>query len=214
MNERKKAAIKMALVLLLAATVFSFFSFMKDTGDTVKIMVKPQEEKITSPFDFLFPSPSLINSWFYSDRIIVAAGSRMEFSARIFKLGEASIFSGSQKIAIIDVTENIDNMEVEESVNFENYVDESFPVKKGHKYRFALYTMNPDKETEIIISINGSDRIRTYFANKKTEKPVIKSEEKQDEQTDEQSDDSDILELPPDFGNIVRLKEDSKILKI
>ncbi len=218
MDDRKKAVIRLVVTVFLAASLLSFFSLLKNTEDTVTIIAKPQEEEeeALSPFDFLFSSPISVNSWFYGDKIIVASGNRMGVSARIFKLGEASIFSGYQKIAIIDVTENIDNREIEKSIDFESYLEDTFPVKKGHKYRFALYTMNPDKETEIAISIKGSSKLKTFFANRSAKKPSEKAEEKElkEEKEFENKDDSENQTLPPNFGNVVRLEVKSNIIPV
>ncbi len=205
MNERKQVVLKMVLAVLLSATALGIFSLLRDTTDVVKITAEPQEEKFTSPLDFFFPSSSSINRWFYGDKIIVAAGNKIKFSAKIFKLGTASIFSGYQKIAIIDVTDDAENTKPENSKSFENYIDDSFPVKKGHKYRFAIYTMNPDKTTELSININGSDKIRTHFANKNKAKTKKKSAENPREdknsEEDERIESTDSL---PDFGTVVR----------
>lgn len=205
MEERKLYALKIGLVAVLAAIVTGFFSLLRDTTDVVKITAEPQEEKFTSPLDFFFPSSSSINRWFYGDKIIVAAGNKIEFSAKIFKLGTASIFSGYQKIAIIDVTDDAENTKPENSKSFENYIADSFSVKKGHKYRFAIYTMNPDKTTELSININGSDKIRTHFANKNKAKTQKKPAENPRE--DKNSEENERIEtpvLPSEFGSVVR----------
>lgn len=213
MEERKLYALKIGLVALLAAIVTGFFARLRDTTDVVKITAEPQEENFTSPLDFFFPSSSSINRWFYGDKIIVAAGNKIDFSAKIFKLGTASIFSGYQKIAIIDVTDDAETTKPENSKSFENYIDDSFPVKKGHKYRFAIYTMNPDKTTELSININGSDKIKTYFANKNKTSP----QEKPIENPKENSEENERIEspvLPSEFGSVVRAKPPARTTRI
>ncbi len=167
MDDRKKYAVKLSLLVILAAIIMALFSLIRDTSDSVKIMVKPKENDAALYMDYFIPSSGLIDGWFYSDKIIVAAGNSIRFNASIFKLGGSSVFSGSQKIAIIDVTEDIGSRKIEKSVSFESIIDGSFSVKKGRKYRFALYTMAPDKETEVSIQISGCDKIRSYFLNKK-----------------------------------------------
>ena len=74
-----------------------------------------------------------------------------------------------KKDALIDVTDDSDNTEIMLEHSFPGIeLSGTFPVTKGRKYRFAIYTLLPETGTEISININGYNKIRSYFANRKS----------------------------------------------
>ena len=159
-----------ALCIVLCAIITTMFK----TNGTITITVKKdsQEELLDEssfydPLAFLLPRAK--SGWSYDDEVIVASGKSISYAVTIFELAQGAARYDEKKVALIDVTDDPDNTEIMLEHSFPGIeLSGTFPMTKGRKYRFAIYTLLPEIDTEISININGYNKIRSYFANRKS----------------------------------------------
>ena len=153
-------SLSMALVIIFAAFARNLLS----TNSIVKINTA-KESVISEGFLSYFAG-----NWYFSDEIIVASGSSIDFSATfvsiLYPSSSLNQFPNFM-VGLVDVTDDAANTNAEEIQNFSTKIDAHLATKKGRKYRISLYSSQTIKEKEIAINISGCDKIRTYFFNKK-----------------------------------------------
>ena len=168
MNERMKITLRTLLVALLSAAVISISTIILDTNDVVHITVKKAEfEEEPEPYlGFIMPRENFC--WSYSDDYFYAASDVIHFSTAIFQFSNMLI-TKEKRVAIIDVTDNELNNEIPDIRFFSDLrtnMDGTFYVKKGRKYKLAIYTISPDEDTDVSIIITGCNKIKTHYARK------------------------------------------------
>ena len=162
-KERLKTSILFSLSVVVIIILTVFVRNMLSTKSTVTINTT-EEKTISEGLYSYYPG-----SWYFSDKVIVASGTSIDFSVTFVSISYPSAtldLFPTFKFGLIDVTNDESNQNIEGLQDFSVKIDAHLATKKGRKYKLVLYSSQPLKEKEITINLSGCDRIRTYFCNK------------------------------------------------
>ena len=165
-KERLKTSILFSISVVAVIMLTGFVRNLLSTKSTVTI--NTAEEKIISEGLYSYYP----GRWYFSDKIIVASGSSIDFSVTFVSISYPSAtldLFPTFKFGLIDVTDDESNQNIEELQDFSVKIDAHLATQKGRKYKLVLYSSQPLKEKEIKIDITGCDKIRTYFCNRENQ---------------------------------------------
>lgn len=168
MNERMKITLRTLLAVLISGVVITTSNIIFDTKDVVNITIKKAEVKYEPEPYFGLIMPRANYRWSYSDTSFYAASNVINFSTTLFQFSNLLI-TEEKRVGIIDVTDNELNEEILDVRFFSGsglIMNGAFYVKKGRKYKLAVYTISPDDDTDISIDITGCNKIKTHYARK------------------------------------------------
>lgn len=168
MDERKRMTLLLVFTVLLFALIPAVSALFFDTKAVININIKTEEVPYdTSYLGILFPRAAY--RWSYSDESFYASGNVVKFSTSVMQISNR-LMNQEKRVAIIDVTDNESNTDILDVRFFsaEGFgMNGFFYVQKGRKYKLALYTITPDKDTNVEINISGCNNFKTYHSSKK-----------------------------------------------